>query len=58
MENYEKAVEFAKQIVEESEKLKENHTKAGSARQRKNLNEIKKLVTASKNELLSKDKGE
>ena len=58
MENYNEAVKFAKEIIEEDEKLQEKHTKSGSARQRKNLNEIKKLVTGAKNELLAKDKGE
>jgi len=58
MENYKAAVEFAQAIVDEATNLEEKHTKSGSARQRKNLNEIKKLVTGAKNELLAKDKGE
>ena len=58
MENYNKAIELAKEIIAEANKLAENPTKAGRARIRKSLNEIKKAVTSAKNELIAADKGE
>lgn len=56
MVNYNNAVENARALLKESEAYAEKPTKAGSARLRKLLNEGKKLVTASKNELLEADK--
>jgi len=43
-------------FLSQSEKYSKRPTKAESARMRKTLNEIKKLVTGAKRELIEKDK--
>lgn len=56
MENYNKVIELAKQIIKQNEALEVKPTKAERARLRKSLNELKKLVTPAKSELIDQDK--
>lgn len=56
MKNYNEAIELAKQLLAQNEALEANPTKAERARIRKSLNELKKLVTPAKNELIEADK--
>lgn len=56
MENYNKAIELAKQLLTQNEALEAKPTKAERGRVRKTLNELKKLVTPAKNELIEADK--
>lgn len=57
MQNYNQVIELAKTLVEASEAYANKPTKAESARMRKYINEIKKLATPAKSDLMEADKG-
>lgn len=56
MQNYNQVIELAKTLVEASESYERRATKAESARMRKYINEIKKLATSAKKDLMIADK--
>jgi hypothetical protein len=55
MQTYITVVDLATQIVEADAKLQALYTKAESQRQRVRINELKKLASDAKRELLAKD---
>jgi hypothetical protein len=57
MTNYNAVIELAKTLIEQSETYAAKTTKAESARMRKTMNELKKLVTPAKADLMAADKG-
>lgn len=57
MTNYNIIIELANTLVDQSEAYATKPTKAESARLRKTINEIKKLATPAKQDLLNADKG-
>lgn len=56
MTNYNEAIKLAQQLITQSEAYAKRATKAESARIRKTLNELKKLVTPAKQDLINADK--
>ena len=56
MTNYTQIIELAKTLVAQSDAYANRSTKAESARMRKTINEIKKLATAAKQDLITADK--
>lgn len=57
MNNLKSVVDFAKEIVKEyDEKYSVTPNKSSSARLRKSMNELKKVITAAKNETIDADK--
>ena len=57
MTNYQTILNLSKTLLEQSEQYAERATKAESARMRKTMNDIKKLVTPAKQDLINADKG-
>ena len=57
MENFTKLIELTNQLIEQYEKYQAKPTKAESARMRKTINEMKKLATPAKQDLVKADKG-
>lgn len=56
MENVNNAVALAAKLVEEKESYDKRPTKAGSKRMRDYLNQLKKVATVAKQELIEADK--
>jgi len=56
MENYNRVVELAKEIVAQADKLGTKYTKSGSKQFRNTLGELKKVITPARAELVTKDK--
>lgn len=57
MTNFNKIVELAQTLTAQAEAYTNRPTKAESARMRKTINEMKKLATPAKQELVEADKG-
>lgn len=57
MKNYTALITLAQTLNDQAAAYSQRPTKAESARMRKSMNEIKKLVTPAKQDLLDADKG-
>lgn len=57
MTNYNNIIELANTLVNQSAAYSAKPTKAESARIRKTINEMKKLATPAKQDLIEADKG-
>jgi len=57
MQNYNNIVELANTLIDQSTAYSIKPTKAESARMRKTINEMKKLATPAKQDLIEADKG-
>lgn len=57
MTNYNNIIELANTLVNQSAAYSAKPTKAESARMRKTINEMKKLATPAKQDLIEADKG-
>lgn len=57
MTNYESLLTLVNQLSDQAASYGLRETKAESARMRKTMNDIKKLITPAKQDLLNADKG-
>ena len=58
MENFNTLIKLAEKLSNEADAYQEKATKASSKRMRDYINQIKKLATMAKQELIQQDKGE
>lgn len=56
METYNEVIELVEQVLVGDSKLSAKYTKAESARQRKRLNVVQKLIVKAKRDLITEDK--
>lgn len=54
---YNQLIALAKQLIDQSESYSIRKTKAESKRMRSTMNDMKKLITPAKEDLLTDDKG-
>lgn len=57
MKNYTALITLAQTLTDQAAAYEQRPSKAEAARMRKSMNEIKKLVTPAKQDLLDADKG-
>lgn len=58
MDNFNTLIKLTEKLVTEASEYKEKATKASSKRMRDYINQIKKIATIAKQELIQQDKGE